>query len=86
MPAPGIRSPGVSVSGRSLYGPARRACLEGLGFPVVLIDGLSEGFDDEAPAELEVSDATTAIASSAVQAVYDALPWRPGHQLHDPSQ
>lgn len=37
-------------------------------------------------AELEVSDATTAIASSAVQAVYDALPWRPGHRLHDPSQ
>jgi hypothetical protein len=29
-------------------------------------------------AEVEVSDATTEIAQVAVQAVYDALPWRPG--------
>lgn len=37
-------------------------------------------------AEVEVSDATTQIVRVAVQAVYDAPPWRPGHRQHEPSE
>jgi hypothetical protein len=37
-------------------------------------------------AEVEVADATTEIARAAVQAAYDALPWRSGHRLFEPSQ
>jgi hypothetical protein len=37
-------------------------------------------------AEVEVADATTEIARAAVQAVYDALPWRSGHRQFEPSQ
>lgn len=37
-------------------------------------------------AEVEVADATTEVARVAVQAVYDALPWRPGHRIRDPSR
>lgn len=36
-------------------------------------------------AEVEVADATTEIARVAVQAVYDSLPWRPGHRMREPS-
>jgi hypothetical protein len=36
-------------------------------------------------AEVEVADATTEVARVAVQAVYDALPWRPGHRQFEPS-
>jgi hypothetical protein len=36
-------------------------------------------------AEVEVTDAATETARVAVQAVFDALPWRPGHTLHEPS-
>jgi hypothetical protein len=36
-------------------------------------------------AEVEVADATTEVARVAVQAVYDALPWRSGHRLNEPS-
>jgi hypothetical protein len=35
--------------------------------------------------EVEIADATTAIAWAAVQAVYDALPWKPGHRNVEPS-
>lgn len=40
---------------------------------------------DGSYAEVEVADATTEIARVAVQAVYDALPWRPGHRMREPS-
>lgn len=36
-------------------------------------------------AEVEVADTTTEVARVAVQAVFDALPWRPGHRMHEPS-
>ena len=36
-------------------------------------------------AEVEVADTTTEIATTAVQAVFDGLPWRPGHRMHEPS-
>jgi hypothetical protein len=36
-------------------------------------------------AEVEIADATTEIARAAVQAVYDALPWRSGHRQYEPS-
>lgn len=36
-------------------------------------------------AEVEVADATTEVACAAVQAVYDALPWKPGHRHFEPS-
>ncbi|MDQ3609523.1 MAG: hypothetical protein M3459_11575 [Actinomycetota bacterium] len=36
-------------------------------------------------AEVEVADATTEVARAAVQAVDDALPWRPGHWHFEPS-
>lgn len=36
-------------------------------------------------AKVEVADATTEVARAAVQAVYDALPWRPGHRHREPS-
>jgi hypothetical protein len=35
--------------------------------------------------EVEVADATTAVACTVVQAVFDALPWRPGHRQVEPS-
>jgi hypothetical protein len=35
-------------------------------------------------AEVEIADATTEVARQAVQAVYDALPWRRGHRLLEP--
>jgi hypothetical protein len=41
--------------------------------------------EDGTYAEVEVADATTEIARAAVQAVFDALPWRAGHRLHEPS-
>jgi hypothetical protein len=41
--------------------------------------------EDGTYAEVEVADTTTEIARSAVQAVFDALPWRAGHHLHEPS-
>jgi hypothetical protein len=34
--------------------------------------------------EVDVADATTEVARAAVQAVYDALPWKPGHRRIDP--
>lgn len=37
-------------------------------------------------AEVEIADATTEVARAAVQAVYDALPWRSGHRQFEPSQ
>jgi hypothetical protein len=37
-------------------------------------------------AEVEVTDATTEVARVAVQAIYDALPWRPGHRHFEPSR
>ena len=40
---------------------------------------------DRTYAEVEVADATTEIARVAVQAVYDSLPWRPGHRMREPS-
>jgi hypothetical protein len=40
---------------------------------------------DGAYAEVEVADATTEVARVAVQAVYHALPWRPGHRMFEPS-
>lgn len=40
---------------------------------------------DGSYAEVEVADTTTEIARVAVQAVYDALPWRPGHRMREPS-
>jgi hypothetical protein len=40
---------------------------------------------DGAYAEVEISDATTEIARVAIQAVYDALPWRPGRRIHEPT-
>ncbi len=40
---------------------------------------------DGSYAEVDVADATTEIARVAVQAVYDALPWRPGHRMREPS-
>ena len=40
---------------------------------------------DVSYAEVEVADATTEIARAGVQAVYDALPWRPGHRQFEPS-
>ena len=36
-------------------------------------------------AEVEVADATTEVARAAVQAVFAALPWRPGHRHFEPS-
>ncbi|HEY5430715.1 MAG TPA: hypothetical protein VIK04_16485 [Solirubrobacteraceae bacterium] len=36
-------------------------------------------------AEVEVSDAITEIAETAAQACFDALPWRPGHRIREPS-
>ena len=36
-------------------------------------------------AEVQVSNATTENARIVVQAVYDALPWRPGHRHVEPS-
>lgn len=35
--------------------------------------------------EVEVADATTEVAGAAVQAVFDALPWKPGHRRVEPS-
>jgi len=35
--------------------------------------------------EVEVADATTAIACAAVQTVYDALPWKLGQRQFEPS-
>ena len=35
--------------------------------------------------EVEVADATTEVARAAVQAVFDALPWKPGHRRVEPS-
>jgi hypothetical protein len=40
---------------------------------------------DGTHAEVEVSDATTEVARAAVQAVFDALPWRPGPRMYYPS-
>lgn len=42
--------------------------------------------EDGTYAEVEVADATTEIARAAVQAVFDALPWRPGHRQFEPSR
>jgi hypothetical protein len=36
--------------------------------------------------EVEVTDATTEVARAAVQAIYDALPWMPGHRRFEPSK
>jgi len=36
-------------------------------------------------AEVEIADATTESARTAVQAVFDGLPWRPDHRIHEPS-
>lgn len=36
-------------------------------------------------AEVEIADVTTEIARAAVQAVFDCLPWRPGHRTREPS-
>jgi hypothetical protein len=36
-------------------------------------------------AEVEVTDRSTEVARAAVQAAYDALPWRAGHRLFEPS-
>ncbi|CAA9500039.1 MAG: hypothetical protein AVDCRST_MAG53-1891 [uncultured Solirubrobacteraceae bacterium] len=36
-------------------------------------------------AEVEVADPTTEVARAAVQAVYSAVPWRPGHRHFEPS-
>ena len=41
--------------------------------------------EDGTYAEIEVSDATVETARAAVQAVFDALPWRPGHRRSEPS-
>lgn len=41
--------------------------------------------EDGTYAEVEVADTTTEIARAAVQAIFDALPWRAGHRLHEPS-
>jgi hypothetical protein len=41
--------------------------------------------EDGTYAEVEVADATTEVARAAVQAVFDALPWRPGHRRFEPS-
>lgn len=35
-------------------------------------------------AEVDVADGTTEVARAVVQAVFDVLPWRPGHRLHEP--
>lgn len=35
--------------------------------------------------EVGVADATTGVARVAVQAVFDALPWKPGHRRVEPS-
>jgi hypothetical protein len=35
--------------------------------------------------DVEVADATTAVACAALQAVYDALPWKPGQRQFEPS-
>jgi hypothetical protein len=36
-------------------------------------------------AEVEVADQTTEVARFAVQAIYDAIPWRGGHRIFEPS-
>jgi hypothetical protein len=36
-------------------------------------------------AEVEVSDETLEVARASVQAIFDALPWVPGHRQHVPS-
>lgn len=40
---------------------------------------------DGSYAEVEVADATSEIARVAVQAVFDALPWRAGNRQIEPS-
>lgn len=40
--------------------------------------------EDGTYAEVAVADATTEIARAAVQAVFDALPWRPGPRVSEP--
>jgi hypothetical protein len=41
--------------------------------------------NDGSYAEVEVADDTLEVARVAVQAIFDALPWRPGHRKFEPS-
>lgn len=57
---------------------------------VMIIDSLNNQHfggtvADGTYAEVEIADVTTEIARVAVQAIYDALPWRAGHRQYEPS-
>ena len=70
--------------------PISNQMIEAPGGGVVVGDSLNgRSFgctvDDGSYAEVEVTDETLEIAREAVQAIVDALPWRPGHRPVEPS-
>lgn len=83
------------MRGQERYGrkiqlqPVSNSLIHAPGGGVLVVDSLNNQhfggtIADGTYAEVEVADATTEIARAAVQGVFDSLPWRPGHMLHEP--
>jgi hypothetical protein len=70
--------------------PIRNSMIEAPGGGVLVGDALNDRHygctvNDGSYAEVEVADDTLEVARVAVQAIFDSLPWRPGHHQFEPS-
>jgi hypothetical protein len=81
---------GEAFSRKIVTKPVTNSMIHAPNGGVMVVDALNNQhfggtMADGTYADVEVADATTEVARVVVQAVYDALPWRPGHRMFEPS-
>jgi hypothetical protein len=85
------RMRGLDRNGKTMaLAPISNQMIEAPGGGLLVGDALNNRHygctvNDGSYAEIEVSDDTVEVAREAVQAIFDVLPWRPGHRQFEPS-